>query len=153
MLKELDRFCGSLTGSMVAVRDAQGARSCLWVLDGVYGCCGESRGARSFLWKLDRVFGWCKGGSRSSIVSVGDRRALWLLWGCSRSSIISVGARRGLWLLWGNLENLDRCCGSSTGSLVGVREAQGARSFLWELDGLYGCCKGGSRSSIVSVGA
>jgi hypothetical protein len=143
----LDRFCGGSTGSMVAVGEAQGARSFLWELDGLYGCCG--------------------GGSRSSIVSVGARRALWLLWGmlkelsrfCESSTRSMVAlredqeARRALWLLWGRLKELNRFCGSSTGSMVAVGDARGARSFLWELDGVYGCCGGCSRSSIVSVGA
>jgi len=39
------------------------------------------------------------------------------------------------------------------GLYVAVGDAQGARLFLWELDGLYGGCGGGSRSSIVSLGA
>ena len=60
-----------------------------------------------------------------------------------------MGSRRALWLLWGRLKELDRFCGSSTGSMVAVGEAKGARSFLWELDGDYGVCGGGSRSSIV----
>jgi len=84
MLEELDRFCGSSTGSMVAVEEAQGARSFLWELDEVYGCSagesrsstgsmvavGEAQRARSFLWEFDEVYGCCGGGSRSSIVSV-----------------------------------------------------------------------------------
>jgi len=35
MLEELDRFCGSLTGSMVAAGEAQGARRALWLLWGM----------------------------------------------------------------------------------------------------------------------
>ena len=144
MLKELDRFCKGSTGSMVAVGEAQGDRSFLWELDGVYGCCGgcsrsstgsmvavgESLGARSFLWELDRVFGWCKGGSKSSIVSVGDRRALWLLWGMLEELDRFCRSSTGSMVAVGKLKELDRFCGSSTGSMVAVGDAQGARSFL-----------------------
>ena len=117
---------------MVAVGEAQRARSflmeldglgLLWgrlkALDGLYGFCGGGSRSSSFLWELDGLYGCCGEGSRSSIVS--------------------VGARRALRLLWGRLKDPNRFCGSLTGSMVAVGDAQGARSFLWELDRLYGC--------------
>jgi len=144
MLEELNRFCGSLT-CWVAVGAAQGPRWFLCgELDRLYGCCegcsrsstgsmvavGESRGARSFLWELDRVFGWCRGGSKSSIVSVGDRRAQWLLWGMLEELDRFCRSSTGSMVAVGKLKELDRFCGSSTGSMVAVGDAQGARSFL-----------------------
>ena len=121
MLNELNRFCGSLPGSMVVVGEAQGARSFLWVgSTGSMVAVRDAQGARSCQWELDGVYGYCGG--------------------CSRSSIVSVEARRGLWLLWGRLKELDRFCGSSTGSMLAVGDARGARSFLSKLDGVYGCC-------------
>ena len=94
---------------------------------------GEAQGAQSFLWELDGLYG--------------------CVWGTLKELNRFRGSLKGSMLLWGRLKELDRFCGSLTGSMVAVGDAQGARSFLWELDGLYGCSGGGSRSSIVSVGA
>ena len=68
---------------MVALGEAQGARSVLWELDGDYGVCGggskaldrfcgiltgsmvavgEAQGAGSFLWELNGLYGRCGGG-------------------------------------------------------------------------------------------
>ena len=116
---------------------------------------GEAQGARSFLWELDGLYGCCGGGSRSWIVSVGARRALWLLWGRLKELDRFCGSLTGPMVAVGEAQGApNRFSGSLTGTMVSVGEAQGAGLFLWELDGPYGCCKGGSRSSqIVSVGA
>ena len=99
---------------MVAVGEAQEARSFLWELDGDYGVCGggskaldrfcgiltgsmvavgEAQGARSFLWDLDGPYGCCgeaQGAPKSFLWELDG------LYGCcgggSRSWIVSVGA-------------------------------------------------------------
>ena len=79
---------------MVAVGDAQGARSILWEFDGLYGGCG--------------------GGSRSStgsMVAVGEaqgaRRALWLLWGRLMELDRFYGSLTGSMVALGRLKELD----------------------------------------------